>query len=159
MRQIRQLVARFHGNAVAEVAAIHMLRGVVQLRHGGGHGAGHARADDQRDQFDDGEENPDADQDVGHALHEFSQRGEQMAVQDRGPGANSHERASFRFPLSQSVTESGVPRWNLAIEFVAGPGQRTHGESGLQYLLVGLDGRALLVFAEGDSVLIFLRAD
>jgi hypothetical protein len=57
-----------------------MLGGFMQLRHGGRYGARHARADDERDQFDDGEENRHEQQNVFHAANELSQRCEQMSV-------------------------------------------------------------------------------
>ena len=74
--QVGELVARFDRDAMAEIAAIHVLGGIVELRHRGRHGAGHARADEEGDQFDDGEENSYPQQDVRHALNEFSEGSE-----------------------------------------------------------------------------------
>ena len=71
---------------MAEVSAIDMARGDVELGHSRGHSACHTRPDDQRDQFDQGKESSNAQQDVDHAPHEFAERGKQVSVQNRRPG-------------------------------------------------------------------------
>ena len=65
---------------MAEIAAIHVFGGIVQLCHRRRHGAGHTHPDDERDQFDDGEEDSNGQKDVRHAFDELSQRGKQVAV-------------------------------------------------------------------------------
>ena len=66
MCEIGELVARFHWDAVAEVATIHVLGGVVKLGHSCRDRACHARADDEGDEFDDGEEDRHSDQGIHH---------------------------------------------------------------------------------------------
>ncbi len=73
---------------MAEVAAIHMQGGDMELRHCCRYRARHAGADNESDQFDEGEENTDPDQDVRYAADEFSQRREKMAVENRRPGCD-----------------------------------------------------------------------
>ncbi len=55
-RELRQLVGGLDRNTMTEVAAIHMLGSVIELRHGTRHRPRHARSDNQSDQYNQGEE-------------------------------------------------------------------------------------------------------
>ena len=114
-----------HRNAMAEVSAIDVLGGVVELGDGAGHGAGEAGADDQRQQFDDGENNCGEQQHVLDAGGKVAQGGEQAGIKHRRPGLHPQQRAVFGCsPVAQSTTGSGVPKVITLIEAVAGRGQR-----------------------------------
>ena len=55
IRQGRQLIMRLHRNAMAEVSAIDVFSGVVELGDRARHRASQAGPDEQCQQFDDGE--------------------------------------------------------------------------------------------------------
>ena len=67
---------RLYRNAMAEVSAIDVFRGVVELGHGAGHRAREAGSDPQRQQFEDGKNHCREKQRVLHAGREVTQGGE-----------------------------------------------------------------------------------
>ena len=69
--------------------------GVVELGDGAGHGAGQAGPDEQRQQFDDGENHRREQQQILHAGGKVTQRGEQAGIEHRRPSLDPEQRARF----------------------------------------------------------------
>ena len=119
-----QLVVRLHRNAVAEVSAIDVFGGIVELGHGAGHGAGEASPDEQRQQFDDRENHRREQQQILHAGGKIAQGGEQTGVEHRGPGLDPEQRARFLLLAGRPIHHrKRRSESDFAIEAVAGRGQ------------------------------------
>ena len=80
---------------MAEVSAIDVVGGVVELGDGAGHGAGQAGPDEQRQQFDDGENNRREQQQILNPGGKVTQRGEQAGIEHRRAGLDPQQRARF----------------------------------------------------------------
>ena len=80
---------------MAEVAAVDVAGCVVKFRDRCRDRARHSCADDERDEFDDGEENSDTEQDVNNTAHEFAERREKVSIEDRRAGRYLQNRAHF----------------------------------------------------------------
>ena len=76
---------------MAEVAAIHIARGVVKLCHGSRNRARHSSADDQCNQLDYREKNEDCQEYVLDSPRDISQRGKKVTVQDRWKSADFYQ--------------------------------------------------------------------
>src|SRR5277367_2469235 len=122
---------------MAEVAAIHVPGGVVELGYGLGHGASHASTDDQGHEFDDREEDKNPEENVFNTAGDISQRGKQMGIENRWPGSHSHESASPA-PFASRPIHYGQrsAEGDLAIHHVGRRRERSHGERRMENLFI-----------------------
>src|SRR6201993_349441 len=118
---------------MAEVAAVDVASGDMQVCDGGGDRPRHARADDQGDKFDDREEDRDPQQDVGDSANEFSKGSEQMAVENRRTSCDLENGAVL---VGSSLIPIDHRKWcaesDFAVEAGGGFGYGSDGESGMQ---------------------------
>src|ERR1700721_4774771 len=145
---------------MAEVATVDMFGGLVELGHCCSHGAGHTRADEQGDQFNDGEENSYAQQDVFDALNVLSQRLEKMRVEHRRTGPHSYRRSWFLppgFPIDRR--KRSARERDLKIHAARWSGQIAHPENGSKKPLAPLHCGALFARIDCDAALAVWRID
>src|SRR5690242_5188982 len=121
---------------MAEVSAIDVRGGIVELTYGCGYGAGEASSDEQGQQLDEGEHDRDEQQHVLAAGGEVAGCGEQAAIKMGRPGLDRKQGAGFGNPATSPVHE-GKRRseGDDAIENIVFRGQGSGGESGMQVLL------------------------
>src|ERR1700691_3194663 len=99
--QSGNLIVRLHWNTMAEVAAIDVCGGVVELGYGAGHGARQAGADDERYHFNDSKRKGDEQQTKFDGLRKITQSGKQTLIDLRHSGLDADP--------SRTKSAAGVP--------------------------------------------------
>ncbi len=156
-RKLRQLVRGLDWNTMAEVAAINVLCGIVKVSHSSRNRACHAGADDQRNQFNHGEDDEDRQQDIFNPPGDISQGRKQVGIEHRRTGSNAHQsprpRQSAGLPVHNPKRSA---ERDLTVHHVRGFGERTHGERRPESLVIAFRAGTCLFFAHTTSALALL---
>ena len=155
VRQGRQLIMRLHRNAMAEVSAIDVFSGVVELGDRARHRAGQAGPDEQRQQFDDGENHCREQQRILNPGGKVTQRGEQAGVEHRRPGQDPQQRPCFFLRAGCPIHDrKRRGKGYLAVKGVACDRQRACAEVETQLFAFAARSRATLAGTERDAFVV-----